>query len=56
LGQLSRGRWQLGAIPVRHLLIVDNQLTAADTQLNTSNDNDEEWPLTPFPEGWHAAC
>ena len=21
-----------------------------------ANDNDGEWPLIPFPDGWHAAC
>jgi hypothetical protein len=21
-----------------------------------ANDNQLEWPLLPFPEGWHAAC
>ena len=20
------------------------------------NDNGVEWPLVPFPDGWHAAC
>lgn len=55
-GQLTFRRWQLGAIPVRHRLIIDNQEKAADTQLNTANDSDERWPLTPFPEGWNAIC
>ena len=21
-----------------------------------ANDNGGEWPLIPFPDGWHAAC
>lgn len=21
-----------------------------------ANDNGWEWPLIPFPDGWHAAC
>lgn len=21
-----------------------------------ANDNGFEWPLIPFPDGWHAAC
>jgi hypothetical protein len=21
-----------------------------------ANDNGSEWPLIPFPDGWHAAC
>ena len=21
-----------------------------------ANDNGAEWPLIPFPDGWHAAC
>jgi hypothetical protein len=21
-----------------------------------ANDNGAEWPLVPFPDGWHAAC
>jgi hypothetical protein len=21
-----------------------------------ANDNGLEWPLIPFPDGWHAAC
>jgi len=23
---------------------------------SASNDNELEWPLVPFPDGWHAAC
>ena len=23
---------------------------------NAANDNGGEWPLIPFPDGWHAAC
>lgn len=29
---------------------------AAPGQFKAANDNQAEWPLTPFPEGWHAAC
>ncbi|HEY0329775.1 MAG TPA: hypothetical protein VGC77_11820 [Rhodopseudomonas sp.] len=24
--------------------------------LRAANDNDIEWPLLPFPEGWTACC
>jgi hypothetical protein len=31
-------------------------LTTYGQPTDAANDNGLEWPLIPFPDGWHAAC
>ena len=31
-------------------------MMAFDHPPEAANDNGGEWPLIPFPDGWHAAC
>jgi len=31
-------------------------LTTHSRPPEAANDNGLEWPLIPFPDGWHAAC
>ena len=28
----------------------------APRPLHSANDNEQAWPLVPFPDGWHASC
>ena len=32
------------------------ELPLFDAPPKASNDNQQAWPLIPFPEGWYAAC
>jgi hypothetical protein len=31
-------------------------MMVSDRAPEACNDNGLEWPLIPFPDGWHAAC
>jgi hypothetical protein len=31
-------------------------MMASGRAAEAANDNGAEWPLIPFPDGWHAAC
>ena len=31
-------------------------MMVSDRLPEVANDNGVEWPLVPFPDGWHAAC
>jgi hypothetical protein len=41
--------------PVPHRDFVAGMMTSGRPP-EAVNDNDGEWPLIPFPDGWHAAC
>jgi hypothetical protein len=41
--------------PIPQQDYVDGMLTFA-RPAEAANDNGLEWPLIPFPDGWHAAC
>ncbi len=32
------------------------QLPVRDEPQEAANDNQQAWPLIPFPEGWYASC
>jgi hypothetical protein len=43
----------IAPIPQENLII---GLMTYSRPPEAANDNGLEWPLIPFPDGWHAAC
>jgi len=43
----------IAPIPLRDFVAA---MAASRHPSTAANDNGAEWPLIPFPDGWHAAC
>jgi hypothetical protein len=41
--------------PIPQQDFMDDMMTSG-RRAEAANDNGLEWPLIPFPDGWHAAC